>query len=140
VSARNVNVNTWQTNKVKINMTAKGGSWYSEGARGTVALCLWTYGDPRGVGISYERGSPVISLFPCRFHRFIDQDQQVIQRWTGYDPHTNKLLKGFSCRLCMYAKSKKKSNKVKINMTAKGGSWYGSPTRGVSYGRGTPRS
>ena len=26
----------------------------------TVALCLETYGDPRGRGISYERGAPVI--------------------------------------------------------------------------------
>ena len=25
----------------------------------TVALCLGTYGDPRGVGVSYERGTPV---------------------------------------------------------------------------------
>ena len=24
----------------------------------TVALCLGTYGDPRGVGVSYERGTP----------------------------------------------------------------------------------
>jgi len=25
----------------------------------TVALCLGNYGDPRGVGVSYERGTPV---------------------------------------------------------------------------------
>jgi len=25
----------------------------------TVALCLGTYGDPMGVGVSYERGTPV---------------------------------------------------------------------------------
>ena len=27
----------------------------------TVALCLGTYGDPRGVGVSYERGTPVLA-------------------------------------------------------------------------------
>ena len=27
----------------------------------TVAPCLGTYGDPRGVGVSYERGTPVTS-------------------------------------------------------------------------------
>ena len=25
----------------------------------TLALCLGTYGDPRGVGVSYERGTPI---------------------------------------------------------------------------------
>jgi len=29
----------------------------------TVALCLGTYGDPRGVGISYERGTPVATPY-----------------------------------------------------------------------------
>jgi len=28
----------------------------------TVRLCLGTYGDPMGVGVSYERGTPVGSL------------------------------------------------------------------------------
>ena len=28
----------------------------------TVALCLGTYGDSRGVGVSYERGTPVVRL------------------------------------------------------------------------------
>ena len=28
----------------------------------TVALCLGTYGDPMGVGVSHERGTPVISI------------------------------------------------------------------------------
>ena len=33
----------------------------------TVALCPGTCGDPRGVGVSYERGTPVfISFSPCR--------------------------------------------------------------------------
>ena len=27
-----------------------------------MALCLGTYGDPRGLGVSYERGTPVIEM------------------------------------------------------------------------------
>jgi len=27
----------------------------------TAALCLGTYGDPRGVGVSYGRGTPVLN-------------------------------------------------------------------------------
>ena len=29
----------------------------------TVALCIGTYGDPRGVGVSYERSTPVENNF-----------------------------------------------------------------------------
>jgi len=29
-----------------------------------VALCLGTYGDPRGVGVFYERGTPVTCPAP----------------------------------------------------------------------------
>ena len=34
---------------------------------GRIALCLGTYGDPRGEGVSYEQGTPV-SENQCRSH------------------------------------------------------------------------
>ena len=40
----------------------------------TVALCLGTYGDPRGVGVFYEQGTPV----------------QVYSSATGVSPKCNR--------------------------------------------------
>ena len=38
-----------------------------------VALCLGTYGDPRGVGVSYERGTPVKHRVSGRVHALVEE-------------------------------------------------------------------
>ena len=44
-----------------------------------MALCLGTYGDPMGVGVSYERGTPV-ALPPARLRPLV-QDEPSSGRW-----------------------------------------------------------
>ena len=60
----------------------------------SVALCLGIYRDPMGVGVSYERGTPVLSLGRARLGGYQARLGAMGQSnsWNGDQPHTPILM------------------------------------------------